>query len=134
MRKNIVLLAVIASLGVGFVAMNAGAETVDRGGATLSQRVDDLEQRVDKQARAIAALRAADVRQDRTIDRLLEFRTSTNRWRAAINRLTSKLHGQGVYTGPVDNGQVQVGRKPEGCEGQVAKWNETAKSLGCVSP
>lgn len=134
MHKNIVLLAVIASLGVGFVAINAGAQTVDRGGATLAQRVTDLEERADRQARAIGALQTENDQQDRTIDRLLEFRTNTNRWRAAINRLTSKLHGRGIYSGPVDNGQVQVGGSPNGCEGQVAKWNDTAKSLGCVTP
>ena len=134
MRKNIVLLAVIASLGVGFVAINAGAEPANRGGATLSQRVADLEERADRQARAIGALQTENNQQQRTINRLLEFRTNTNRWRTAINRLTSKLHGKGIYSGPVDNSQVQVGNDPNGCEGQLAKWNDTAMSLGCASP
>jgi hypothetical protein len=134
MRKNIVLLAVIASLGVGFVAINAGAEPVDRGGATLAQRVAELEDRADRQAQAIGTLQNENDQQARQIKGLLAFRTNTNRWRTAINRLTSKLHGRGVYSGPVDNGQVQVGSSPRGCEGQVAKWNDTAKSLGCVTP
>jgi hypothetical protein len=134
MRKNIVLLAVIASLGVGFVAINAGAEPVDRGGATLAQRVADLEERADRQAQAISALQNENDQQDRQINQLLAFRTNTNHWRTAINRLTSKLHGRGIYSGPVDNGQVQIGADPNGCEGQVAKWNDTAKSLGCVTP
>jgi hypothetical protein len=133
MRKNIVLLAVIASLGVGFVAINAGAETVDRGGA-LAQRVAELEDRADRQAQAIGTLQNENDQQEHKIHQLLAFRTSTNRWRTAINRLTSKLHGHGVYSGPVDNGQVQVGSDPNGCEGQVAKWNDTAQSLGCVTP
>lgn len=134
MRKNIVVLGVIAMVGVSAVAFNAGAETVDRGGATLAQRVAELEHRADRQARAIDALQAENTRQQKLITVLLKFRTQIERWKVRINRATSKLNGHGVYRGPVDNSQVQVGHDPQGCEGQVARWNDTARSLGCVSP
>ena len=134
MRKNIVLLAVIAMVGVAAVAFNAGAETVERGGATLAQRVTELENRADRQARAIHTLQAENRRQDQAIDGLVAFRQDIRRWKAHINRLTSKINGRGVYTGPVDNGQVQLGQEAGDCGGQPAKWNSTGGSLGCVTP
>jgi hypothetical protein len=130
MRKNIVVLAVIASLGVGIFAVSAGA-SAQRGGVTLAQRVTVLEKRADRQARAIGALQTENAQQQRAIKQLLAFRSNTNRWRDNIDRLTSKLRDHGTYTGPIDNSQVQVGHDPSGCEGQVARWNDTAKSLGC---
>ena len=133
MRRNIVVLAVIASFGVGAFAMNATAG-VQRGGATLAQRVSDLEDRADKQARAIAALREDISQQKGTIQRLLDFRTRVTRWQNQVEHRISKLNPRGVYTGPVDNSQVQVGGDPQGCGGRVAEWNATAKSLGCAIP
>ena len=73
MRKNVVLLAVIASLGIAVVAMDAGADT-PRGGATLSQRVADLEDRADRQAHAIAELRTENARQQTQIAALTKFK------------------------------------------------------------
>jgi hypothetical protein len=133
MRKNFVLLAVIAMVGVAAFAFNAGADTVDRGG-TLGQRVTELENRADRQARAIDTLQAQNRRQGKMIAGLLAFRKDIRDWKGHINELTSKLNGHGVYTGPVDNGQVQVGNDPDNCGGQIAEWNDTAMSLGCVTP
>jgi uncharacterized coiled-coil protein SlyX len=133
MRRNLVLLAVIAMVGVAAFAFNAGADTVDRG-RTLGQRVTELENRADRQARAIDTLQAENNKQAKRIAGLVAFREDIRRWKAHINQLTSKLNGRGVYTGPVDNGQVQVGNDPDNCGGQVAEWNDTAMSLGCVTP
>jgi hypothetical protein len=130
MRKNVVLLAVIASLGIAVVAMDAGAET-PRGGATLSQRVADLEDRADRQAHAIAELRTENARQQTQIAALTKFKQETLRWKAGITKKTSKLRSTGRYVGPVDNGQVQVGQGASACANQLARWNATAKSLGC---
>ncbi len=118
MRRNIVLLAVIASFGVGAFAMNATAG-VQRGGATVTQRVADLEERADKQARAIADLRKDITQQRGTIQRLLDFRTRTTRWINQVQQRISKLNPRGVYTGAVDNSQVKVGGDPQGCGGMA---------------
>ena len=85
MRKNVVLLAVIASLGLAVVAMDAGADT-PRGGATLSQRVADLEDRADRQAHAIAELRTEKARQQTQIAALMKFKKETLRWKAGSRR------------------------------------------------
>jgi uncharacterized coiled-coil protein SlyX len=134
MRKNIVVLAVIASLGVGVLAMNAGADTARGGPGELGQRVTELENRADRQRRAIDSLRSEVAKQQRKIRNLLSFRTATNRWIARIDMRTSKLRNRGVYTGPVDNGQVQLGGDPADCTGQVARWNASGGALGCVPP
>ena len=109
--------------------MDTGAETL-RGGATLSQRVADLEDRADRQARAIAELRTENARQQTQIAALTKFK-ETLRWKAGITKKTSKLRSTGRYVGPVDNGQVQVGQGASACANQLARWNATAKSLGC---
>jgi hypothetical protein len=130
MRRNVVLLAVLASFVIGAVAMNAAAGT-KRGGATLTQRVTVLEDRADRQAREIDALQTENEKQSNTIQRLLSSRAQTKRALQKLNRLTSRLNGQGVYSGPVDNGQVQMGNDTGGCESLPAQWNATAQSLGC---
>ena len=134
MRKNIVVLAVIASLGVGVLAMNAGADTARGGPGELGQRVTELENRADRQRRAIDSLRSEVAKQQRKIRNLLSFRTATNRWIARIDMRTSKLRNRGVYTGPVDNGQVQLGGDPADFTAHVARWNSTGGALGCVPP
>ena len=50
----------------------------------------------------------------------------------ALDRRTSKLGGQGLYSGPIDNGQIELGADPVACAGQVAEWNGAGTSLGCV--
>ncbi|MGH2630697.1 MAG: hypothetical protein ACRDHI_09090 [Actinomycetota bacterium] len=134
MRKNIVVLAVIASLGVAGLAMNAGADTARGGPGELGQRVTELENRADHQRRAIDSLRSEVAKQQRKITKLMAFRTATNRWIARIDQRTSKLRNRGVYTGPVDNGQVQLGGDPAECTGQIAKWNASGGALGCETP
>ena len=51
--------------------------------------------------------------------------------KAGITKKTSKLRSTGKYVGPVDNGQLQVGQGASACANQLARWNATAKSLGC---
>lgn len=131
MRRNIIVLVVVASIGIGGFAVSAAAHG-QRGGATLAQRVTALEKRADRQERAIHALQTENAQQQKAIQGLLAFRTATNRWKAKIAVLTSKLKGHGVYVGPVDNSQVQVGHGAAACRGQIARWNATAKSLGCA--
>jgi hypothetical protein len=130
MRKNVVLLAVIAGLGIVVVAMDAGADT-DRGGATLGQRVSDLEDRADHQAHAIRALRKENAQQQTQIAGLRKFKKETLDWKKGVTNKISKLRASGRYVGPVDNGQVQVGQGAAACGGLLARWNATAKSLGC---
>ncbi len=133
MHRTIASLVVLASLVIGAFAFSAFAE--DRGGGrTLAQRVTALEASAERQARAIDSLRAENRQQDRAIQRLLRFRTAANERIAALERRTSKLSGRGVYSGPVDNGQVQLGADPAGCAGEVAEWNGAGTSLGCVPP
>jgi len=132
-HRTIASLVVLASLVIGAFAFTAIAE--DRGGGqSLAQRVTALEASAERQARAIDSLRAENRQQDRAIQRLLRFRTAVNERIAALERRTSKLSGRGVYSGPVDNGQVQLGADPADCAGQVAEWNGAGTSLGCVPP
>ena len=131
MHKQTVGLAVIASLLVGAYAFNALAATTSRG-RTLEQRVTALEASAERQRRAIESLREENQDQQQQIRRLLRFRTDTNERLQALDRRTSKLGGQGLYSGPVDNGQIELGADPVACAGQVAEWNGAGTSLGCV--
>ena len=117
--------------GAGFIGSSLAVRLRAAG---LAQRVTALEASAERQARAIDSLRAENRRQDRAIQRLLRFRTAANERIGALERRTSKLSGRGVYSGPVDNGQVQLGGDPAGCAGQVAEWNAAGTSLGCVPP
>lgn len=131
MHRQTVGLAVIASLLVGALAFNALAATPGRG-RTLEQRVVALEASAERQRRAIETLREESQEQQQQIRRLLRFRTDTNERLAALDRRTSKLGGQGLYSGPIDNGQIELGADPVACAGQVAEWNGAGTSLGCV--
>ena len=130
MHRNIASLSVLASLVIGAFAFTAFAE--DRGGTSLGQRVTALEASAQRQHRAIDGLREENREQQRLIQRLLRFRTDANERIAVLERRASKLSGGGVYSGPVDNAQVQLGAEPAGCAGQVAEWNGAGTSLGCV--
>lgn len=90
-----------------------------------------MEDRADRQAHAIAELRTENARQQTQIAALTKFKKETLRWKAGITKKTSKLRSTGRYVGPVDNGQVQVGQGASACANQLARWNATAKSLGC---
>jgi hypothetical protein len=131
MSKQLTALLVLASLVIGAFAFNALAE--DRG-QTLAQRVTALEASAERQRRAIENLRDENREQHRQIRRLLRFRADANERLGALERRTGKLNGRGVYGGPVDNGQVQLGADPASCQGQVAEWNGAGTSLGCVPP
>lgn len=133
MQKNIVALTVLASLMVGVLAFNAGAGSTDRG-ATLGQRVTALEESADRQRRAIEGLRQENEEQQKLIAKLLRFRTDANEQLALLARRAARLTAQGVYSGPVDNGQLQLGAEPASCGGEVAEWNAAGTSLGCVPP
>ncbi len=131
MSKQLTALLVLASLVIGAFAFNAVAE--DRG-QTLAQRVSALEASAERQRRAIESLRDENREQHRQIRRLLRFRAEANERLGALERRTGRLNGRGVYAGPVDNGQVQLGDDPASCQGQVAEWNGAGTSLGCVLP
>jgi hypothetical protein len=131
MRRIMVPLVVVASLLIGSLAVGAIAQ--DRG-RTLAQRVSALEASAERQRRAIDSLREENAEQRRQIRRLLRFRTDTNERLAVLGRRTTKLNGHGVYSGPVDNGQVQLGSEPAECAGEIAEWNGAGTSLGCVPP
>jgi hypothetical protein len=131
MHKQTVGLVVIAGLLVGAFAFNALAASTDRG-RTLEQRVTALEASAERQRRAIESMREENEDQQRMIRRLLRFRTDTNERLQALDRRTSKLGGQGIYSGPIDNGQIGLGADPVACAGQVAEWNGAGTSLGCV--
>jgi outer membrane murein-binding lipoprotein Lpp len=131
MHKQTVGLVVIASLLVGGFAFNALAASTSRG-RTLEQRVTALEASAERQRRAIESLREESADQQQQIRRLLRFRTETNERLQALDRRTSKLGGQGLYSGPIDNGQIELGADPVACAGQVAEWNGAGTSLGCV--
>jgi len=133
MQTRTVSLVALASLAIGAFSFNAGADTGERG-ATIAQRVSALEESADRQRRAIESLREENQQQRRQIKQLLAFRTDTNERLARLGHRTSKLNGQGVYAGPVDNGQVQLGGDPTECAGEVAEWNGAGSSLGCVPP
>ena len=133
MRKQTVGSAVIVSLLVGGFALNALAETSTRG-RTLEQRVAALEASAERQRRAIDALREDNEDQQRLIRRLFRFRNDTNERLTVLEHRTSKLGGQGLYSGPIDNGQLRLGADPAGCAGEVAEWNGVGTSLGCVPP
>lgn len=126
------VLVVLASLAVGALAVNAGAHTSERG--TLEQRVAVLEESADRQRRAIEGLREENEQQQKLVAKLLRFRTDANEQLAALARRAARLSGQGIYSGPVDNGQLQLGPEPVACAGEVAEWNATGTSLGCVPP
>lgn len=131
MHRSMVALAVSAGLVIGAFAFTAVAE--DRG-RTLAQRVSALEASAERQRRAIDDLREENADQQQQIKRLLRFRTEANERLAVLGRRTSKLSGRGVYSGPVDNGQVQLGGDPADCAGEVAEWNGAGTSLGCQPP
>ncbi len=133
MRRKMVALMALASLAVGALAFNAGAGTAERG-TTLEQRVAVLEESADRQRRAIEGLREENQLQQKLIAKLLRFRTDANDQLAALERRTARLSGQGIYSGPVDNGQLQLGTEPAACVGEVAEWNAAGTSLGCVPP
>lgn len=133
MQRNIVALTVLVGLAVGLFAFNAGADTGERG-ASLEQRVNVLEASADRQRRAIASLRDDNQRQEKLITKLLRFRTDANRRLDRLDRHTARLDNQGVYGGPIDNGQVQLGGNPADCSGEIAEWNAAGTSLGCVPP
>lgn len=131
MHKQTVGLVMVASLLVGAFAFNALAASTSRG-RTLEQRVTALEASAERQRRAIESLREESADQQQQIRRLLRFRTDTNERLQALDRRTSKLGGQGLYSGPIDNGQIELGADPVACAGQVAEWNGAGTSLGCV--
>jgi hypothetical protein len=131
MHRRTVGLAVIASVLVGAFAFNALAASTDRG-STLEQRVTALEASAERQRRAIESLREENQRQQRLLRSLLRFRADANDRLEALDRRTSKLGGQGLYSGPIDNGQLELGADPVACAGQVAEWNGAGTSLGCV--
>lgn len=133
MHKNIVAMTVLASLAVAALAFNAVAGTPERG-TTLEQRVTILEESADRQRRAIEGLREENVGQQKLIAKLLRFRTDANEQLAALENRPARLSGQGVYSGPVDNGQLQLGSEPAACGGEIAEWNAAGTSLGCVPP
>lgn len=133
MQKNLATVLVLASLVIGAFALSAVAD-VRGGGQSLAQRVTALEASAERQRRAIDSLREENRRQDRALQRLLRFRTAANERIAVLERRTSKLSGRGVYSGPVDNGQVRLGADPADCAGAVAEWNAAGTSLGCVPP
>ena len=93
-----------------------------------------LEASADRQRRAIEGLREENQQQQKLIAKLLRFRTDANDHLAALERRTARLSGQGIYSGPVDNGQLQLGPEPAACAGDVAEWNAAGTSLGCVPP
>jgi hypothetical protein len=130
MHKRTVGTAVIASVLVGAFAFNAVAVSTDRG-RTLEQRVTALEASAERQRRAIESLREEN-QQQQLIRSLLRFRAETNDRLEALDRRTSKLGGRGLYSGPIDNGQLELGADPVACAGQVAEWNGAGTSLGCV--
>jgi hypothetical protein len=131
MHKQTVGLVMVASLLVGAFTFNALAASTSRG-RTLEQRVTALEASAERQRRAIESLRKESADQQQQIRRLLRFRTDTNERLQALDRRTSKLGGQGLYSGPIDNGQIELGADPVACAGQVAEWNGAGTSLGCV--
>lgn len=132
MHKRTLGMAVIASVLVGGFAVNALAASTDRG-RTLEQRVTALEASAERQRRAIESLREENQQQQQQLIRsLLRFRAETNDRLEALDRRTSKLGGQGLYSGPIDNGQLKLGADPAVCAGQVAEWNGAGTSLGCV--
>ncbi len=133
MLRKIVALMALLSLALGVLAFNAGAGTAERG-TTLEQRVAVLEESADRQRRAIEGLREENEQQAKLIAKLLRFRTDANEQLAALERRTARLGGQGIYSGPVDNGQLQLGAEPAACVGEVAEWNAAGTSLGCVPP
>ena len=133
MPKTTASIVVLTSLVVGAFGFNAIAETTSTG-RTLAQRVTSLEASAERQRRAIDSLRDENAQQQLQIRRLLAFRTDANERLATLDRRTGKLSGRGVYSGPVDNHQVQIGADPAECAGEVAKWNATGSSLGCVLP
>jgi hypothetical protein len=122
---------VVATLLVGAFAFNAIAATTDRG-RTLEQRVTALEASAERQRRAIESLREENQDQQPLIRHLLHFRADTNDRLDALDRRTSRLGGQGLYSGPIDNGQLELGADPVACAGQLAEWNGAGTSLGCV--
>jgi hypothetical protein len=131
MHKQTVGLVMVASLLVGAFTFNALAASTSRG-RTLEQRVTALEASAERQRRAIESLREESADQQQQIRRLLRFRTDTNERLQALDRRTTKLGGQGLYSGPIDNGQIELGADPVACAGQVAEWNGAGTSLGCV--
>lgn len=133
MAKYVASMLVVGSLVIGAFAFQAVAETTSRG-QTLGQRVRALEASAERQRRAIESLRDENEQQQRQIKRLLGFRTDTNEQLTVLTKRTRKLSGRGVYSGPVDNRQVQLGTDPAECAGEVAKWNANGSSLGCVPP
>jgi hypothetical protein len=133
MAKYLASMLVVGSLVVGAFAFQAVAETTSRW-QTLGQRVRGLEASAERQRRAIESLRDENAQQQRQIRRLLGFRTDTNEQLTILTKRTRRLSARGVYSGPVDNGQVQLGADPAGCEGKVAEWNANGSALGCVPP
>jgi hypothetical protein len=131
MRRQTAASVMVATLLVGAFAFNAIATTTDRG-RTLEQRVTALEASAERQRRAIESLREENQDQQQLIRHLLHFRADTNDRLDALDRRTSKLGGQGLYSGPIDNGQLELGADPVACAGQVAEWNGAGTSLGCV--
>ena len=132
MRRNTTSLLVLVSLVVGVFAFNAGADTTERGGSSIGERVIALEESAERQHRAIEALRRDNVRQQNQIEKLLQARTQANGKIARLLRKAEKLNENGVYGGPVDNGQIELGGDPSECAGDIAEWNSTGSSLGCV--
>lgn len=132
MNRNAASLLVLVSLVVGVFAFEAGADGFAQRGSTLTRRVSALEDSADRQRRAIDDLRATNARQQKMIKKLFRARTEANERIARLNRRTDKLNGRGVYGGPVDNGQVQLGGDPSNCTGEIAEWNSAGTSLGCV--
>jgi hypothetical protein len=131
MRRQTAASVMVATLLVGAFAFNAIATTTDRG-RTLEQRVTALEASAERQRRAIESLREENQDQQQLIRHLLHFRADTNDRLDALDRRTSRLGGQGLYSGPIDNGQLELGADPVACAGQLAEWNGAGTSLGCV--
>jgi hypothetical protein len=133
MQRNVVAVMVLVCLALGVFAFNAGADSAYRGGPSLEERVTRLEESADRQRRAIETLRAENAAQQQ-IQRLLRFRRDASDRLAVFDRRTVRLDARGIYGGPVDNGQIQLGDAPTNCAGRIAKWNAPGRSLGCVRP
>lgn len=110
LHKNMLALVVIASLAVGALAVNAVLTPASEG--PHSGRVAVLEESAGRQRRAIEGLREEYEQQQKLVAKLLRFRTDANEQLAALARGAARLSGQGIYSGPVDNGQLQLGSEP----------------------
>ena len=125
MKRYIAMVVSAVILSAGMFA--AATAQVDDAGPieSLRRRVKELEDRAERQRRALVDLRNENADQQGDIDVLIAFRDNTNNSIQYLLDRSVQMEPDGTYTGPIRANQVSS----LVCHSRDAVWQQG--SLGC---